>query len=180
MEGPGKSTFSASGSKREPKPRTVNPISTEAEGPLPKGKKASSKTAKVIRMLHEPLNPNATTTPITPSPTAVAQSPASQVASGDAEDATDLGDSNENPSSAAQGEMVNERNLKADRVQQEKKAKKDKKAEDRRNCDALAATAASLAQTRDIETTRAVGTRSSLQKHAWTGLCQQVQMDRQR
>jgi hypothetical protein len=87
---------------------------------------------------------------------------------GGGDNATDLGNSNKNPSSVAQGEMVNERTQQAERAQREKNAKKDKKAEDSRHRDA--ATAASLAQTRDMETPRAAGTRSSVQKTCMDGL----------
>ncbi len=159
MEGPEKRILPASAPNQDFKSRTVNPDSTEAEVTLPAGKKASGKSAKVVRTSQEPLNPNATTIPVTPSPTLVAQETVRQVATGDHEAPTDHGYSGTNPGHVEQGEMAGE--VQADRVRCEKQARKEKKAEDRRTRDA--ALAASLAQTRDIGTPRNAGPRSSVQ-----------------
>ena len=70
----------------------LNPSSTEAEAPsLPAGKKASGKSAERVRTLHEPLNPDATTTvPTTLSPSPVAEATVRQ--DGDDQEApTDAG-----------------------------------------------------------------------------------------
>jgi hypothetical protein len=79
-------------------------------------------------------------------------------------EAMDLGHASRNLSSGAKGEVVNEQEPRAERDQREKKAKKDTKTEERRNRDAVAATAVSLAHTQDIGTPRDAGTRSSVQK----------------
>jgi hypothetical protein len=170
MEGPGKRILSASATNQEFQPRTANPDSTEAEVSLPARKKSSRKVATGVRTLHEPLNPSARITPITPSPATVAPSLARQVEKAEAEAAMDLGSSWRNPSSVAHGAMVNERDLRADHVQREKKAKKDKKTADCRDRDALVATAVSLAYTPDIGTPRDAGTRASVQKTCMDGL----------
>ncbi len=111
--------------------------------------------------MHEPLNPNANT-PINLSPASVAEPPSAR------HGATEFGRSSEDPSSAAKGEMDNTREPEADLVQQQKKAKKDKKREDRQKRDA--AVTASLAQTQHIGTPRDAGTRSWVRKTCMDGL----------
>ncbi len=92
MEGPWKRKLSTSRSDRKSNPQMLNPRSTEAEAPsLPAGKKASGKSAERVRTLHEPLNPDATTTvPTTLSPSPVAEATVSQ-AMDDHEAPTDVG-----------------------------------------------------------------------------------------
>jgi hypothetical protein len=142
MEGLGKRKYSASRSEQKSTPRTVNSSSTEADAPsLPAGKKASGKSAKGVRTLQEPLNPNATTT----IPTILLHSPVAEATvrqeTDDAEAPKDVGYNDMHLGQVQQRDMEKEQ---VELVRREKHASKERKDGDRRMRDA-ARLAASLA-----------------------------------
>ncbi len=146
----------------------MNSSPQEAEAPsLPAGEKSSGKSAKVVRTLQEPLNPHAPTIPATLSQSPVAEATVRQVSTDDVDAPTDVRYNDTNLGHAEQRDVAQEE--QAELVRREKQAGKERKAGSRRIRDA-ARLAASLAQTRDIGTPRAAGTRSSVQTTCMDGL----------
>ena len=132
----------------------------------PRGEKASGKSAERVRTLHEPLNPNATTTV----PTTLLPSPVAEAT------VREDGDDQEAPTDAGANDMHlghgHLRNMEAERielVQRQKQATKERKDGSRRLRDATRLEA-SLSQTRDMGTPRAAGTRSTVQTTCMDGL----------
>ena len=159
--------LSASSSDRKSNPRTVNPSSMEAEAPsLPAGKKASGKSAERVRTLreHEPLNPDATTiVPTIFSPSSVAEA---TVNGDDQEAPTDPG---YNDMHVGRGRLREMEEAQVELLRRQKQATKDVKAASRKIRDAMRLQA-SHAQTQDMGTPRAAGTRSTVQTTCVVGL----------
>ncbi len=92
----------------------------------------------------------------------------------------DIGNSSRNLSSGAHEEVVKELDLRAERDQREKKAKKDKRRKNSATATRWRRRRFPSRTARILKHPETLAHEHRSKKHAWMGLCQQVQMDRQR